>query len=204
VSTPPSRRTTSLAALLIVLGLAVSACGGSGADAADRPTTSAPTSASPTTATPTPTPTPTPTEAPLSAFEQRPQVQALRSWAAAAVRDLNARRREFPKAQQFEVDTDKVRQDVKITFHDDFDKYYPGPVPFTPIAVTGSGSRSLVTTCVIGAGFALTKPGGPVAEKRRVIPVVFTMAKERGTWRLAGIVLGTADCGGVRIKGVQW
>jgi len=202
VSTPPSRRTTSLGALLIVVALAVSACGGSGADAADRPTTSAPTSASPTTATPTPTPTPT--EAPLSPFEQRPQVQALRSWAAASAQDVNAHRREFPKAQQFEVDTDKVRQDVKITFHDDLDKYYPGPVPLTPIAVTGSGSRSMVTTCVIGAGFALTKPGGPVAEKRKVIPVVFTMAKERGAWRLAGIVLGTADCGGVRIKGVQW
>jgi hypothetical protein len=102
------------------------------------------------------------------------------------------------------VDTDKVRHDVAVSFQEEFDKYFPGPLPFTPVAVTGSPRRAGVTTCVLGAGFALDKPGGKPAEKREVISVVFTVAKQGGTWLLAGIVQGTADCGGVRIKGVQW
>jgi len=197
---PSRRRTTLSAAVLLVLALGVSACGGDDSPKADEPSDS-PTTAS---ATPTPTPTPTPTQAPLSPFEDRPQVQGLRAWAAAATQDVNARAREFPTARKLEVDTDKVRSDVSISFHEEFDKYFPGPLPFTPVAVTGSGRHAVVSTCVIGSGFALTKQGGPRAEKRKVIPVVFTMAKEHSSWLLAGIVAGTGDCGGVKVKGVQW
>jgi hypothetical protein len=128
----------------------------------------------------------------------------LRSWADAAVRDVNARKHAFPTARQFQVDSGKVRSDVAFSWQQEFDKYFPGPLPFTPVAVTGSPRRADVTTCVLGAGFALDKPGGKPAEKREVISVVFTVAKQGGTWLLAGIVQGTADCGGVRIKGVQW
>jgi hypothetical protein len=192
-----ARRTTSLGAVLLVLALGAAACGSGD----DPKTTDDPTETASVTASPTPTTTPT--AEPLSPFEDRPQVKALRAWAAAATQDLNARHRDFPAARTFEVDTQKVRKDVAFSFHEDFDKYYPGPLPFTPVAVTG-GRRATVSTCVLGAGFALDKPGGTPAEKREVISTVFTMAKEHGTWLLAGIVAGTADCGGVRIKGVQW
>jgi hypothetical protein len=191
-----ARRTTSLGALVLVLGLGVAGCGDD-AKATDDPTETASTSA-------TPTPTPTPTAAPLSPFEDRAPVKTLRSWAAAVTQDINERHRDFPAARAFEVDTKKVRHDVAVTFQEEFDKYYPGPLPFTPVSVTGSGRRATVTTCVIGAGFALNKAGGVPAEKREVISVVFTLAKEQSSWLLSGIVLGTADCGGVKIKGVQW
>ena len=200
-ASPSPRRMSVLGAVLVVLALTASACGGDDADASDKPSESNTSSATPT---PTPVATPTPTEAPLSPFEDRPQVQALRSWADAAARDVNARQRDFPTARQFQVDTDKVRSDVSVSWREDFDKYYPGPLPFTPIAVAGSKGESRVTTCVLSQGFSLKKQGGPPAEKREVIPVVFTMAKEGGAWRLAGIVGGTADCDGVQIEEVQW
>jgi hypothetical protein len=193
---PSLRRTTLTGAILLALALGSAACGGGDADTTDDP------SETPTSSTPTVTPTPT--EEPLSAFEDRPQVKALRSWAAAATRDLNARRHTFPTARQFEVDTAKVRSDVAKSWQEDFDKYYPGPLPLTPIAVAGSGRRSVITTCVIASGFALTKKGGKPAEKRHVIATEFTMAKQSGTWLLAGILAGTADCDGVKIKGVEW
>lgn len=199
VSVTSRLRTSLLPALLVVLGLVVSACGGSKADANDDPTTSAPTSA-----TPTPTPTPSPTAEPLSPFEGKAPVKALRNWAAAATQDVNARHRDFPLARRFEVDTDKVRNDVSTTWHEDFDKYFPGPLPFTPIAVSGSGGRATITTCAVASGFSLTRPGGKPAEKHRVIPVVFTMARQQGSWLLAGIVAGTADCSGVKIQEVPW
>jgi hypothetical protein len=198
-SYPSARRTTSLGAVLLVLALGATACGGDDAEATDDPTESVSTSA-----TPTPTPTPTPTAAPLSPFEGRPPVKALRSWADAAARDVNARQHDFPTARQFQVDTAKVRSDVAFSWQQDFDKYYPGPLPFSPIAVSGAKRQSRVTTCVMSAGFSLKKQGGQPAEKREVIPVVFTMAKQSGTWLLAGIAGGTADCAGVTVKGVQW
>jgi hypothetical protein len=202
VTIPPSRRrTTAAGVLLVALALGASACGGGDADASDKPTKTASTSAS---ASPTPTPTPAATPDPLSPFEDRPPVKALRSWADAAVRDVNARQHEFPTARQFQVDTDKVRHDVEFSWQQDFDKYFPGPLPFTPIAVSGSKGQARITTCVLGAGFSLKKQGGQPAEKRQVLPVVFTMAKQGGAWLLAGIVGGTADCSGVKIKEVQW
>jgi hypothetical protein len=199
------RRTTNLGAVLLTLALAASACGGSKADATDEPgkTVSATTSVTPTP-TPTPTPTLAPAAAPLSRFEGRPQVKTLRAWANAAARDLNARRRDFPTARRFEVDTAKVRSDVATSWHEDFDKYYPGPLPFTPISVSGSGRQAAVSTCDFSAGFSLRKPGGKPAEKREVIPVVFTMAEQGDTWLLAGIARGSADCAGVSVTGVRF
>jgi hypothetical protein len=185
------------AVVSLVLALGAAACGGSDPKTTEDPTESAST-------TSTPTPTPTETAAPLSPFEDRAQVKALRSWAAASTRDVNARHHDFPSARQFEVDTAKVRSDVEFSWQQDFDKYYPGPLPFTPIAVSGAKRHSAITTCVLGAGFSLKKPGGRPAEKRKVIPVVFTMTKQRGRWLLAGIVGGTADCAGVKVKGVLW
>jgi hypothetical protein len=195
---PSRRRASSLGAVLVTVALSVSACGGDDAEASDKPTRPAATSA-----TPTPDPTQSAAPTPASPFEDRAEVRALRGWADAVTLDVNARERDFPSAQRFEVDTDKVRADVEATFQHEFDKYYPGPVPFTPISVKGKGRRSTVTACTVGAGFALKRPGGPPAEKREVIPIVFTMAKQKGSWLLAGILLGKADCGGVRIEEVQ-
>ena len=183
----------------MAVALTASACGGDDAKATDKPTESTSTSAAPT-----PTATPTPTEDPLSPFEDRPEVVALRSWADAAARDVNAGQRDFPTARQLQVDTEKVRSDVSVSWREDFGRYYPGPLPFTPVAVSGSKRESRVTTCVLSAGFALKKQGGQPAEKREVIPVVFTMARQGGAWLLAGIVGGTADCGGVQVEEVQW
>jgi len=187
------------AAVLLVLAVGATACGGSDPKSTDTPSESTSVSIAPT-----PTPTPTPTATPLSPFEDRPQVQALRSWADAATRDVNARQHDFPTARQFQVDTAKVRSDVSFSWQQDFDKYFPGPLPFTPIAVTGSKRQSTITTCVLASGFSLKKEGGRPAEKRNVIPAVFTMAKQEGRWLLAGIVGGTADCAGVKIEGVLW
>lgn len=199
------RRPRLSVAVLVVVGVLASACGGGDADSSGTPATPAETHTTQTpAATPSPTSAPTTTVTPLSRFEDRPEVQALRSWAAASAQDVNARHHDFPLARQFQVDSADVRKDVAFSWHEDFDKYYPGPLPFTPVAVSRSGRRSEVTACVIGTGFSLTKPGGKRAEKRGVIATMFTMVKQGDSWLLAGIVAGTADCKGVRIAPVPW
>ncbi len=150
------------------------------------------------------TPSATPTRPPLSSFEGTPQVKALRAWAAAAVRDVNARREDFPLAQVHEVDTFEVRNDVGVSFQEEFDKYFPGPLPFTPVAVKRSGDQTVISTCVIGSGFALTKRGGPPAEKLSVVPVAFTMARQGSRWLLAGILAGSGRCDRVTVQPRLW
>jgi hypothetical protein len=204
LSTSRVRSSASGVAIIVVIAILGSACGGGDARTSAKP--SVPPSTRAATPTPTPTPTPAPTAAatPVSRFEDRPEVQALRSWAAAATRDVNARHHRFPTARQFQVDSANTMSDVATSWRQEFDKYFPGPLPFTPIEVSRSGRRSVVTTCVTSAGFSLRKPGGQPAERHAVIPVVFTMARQGDSWLLADIVGGTADCKGVQIAPVPW
>jgi hypothetical protein len=204
VSTSSRRRTTTLGALLVVLGLAVSACGGSKADAADEPTRSVSTSAAPT---PTPTPSPTPTAEPLSPFEGRPQVQALRAYFEAVGKAVNAGDKTLssvaPLATAAGLDSTRgsVRGDLEHGYR------WPGPEPFTPTAVRSSHGSATVSTCMLSTGWSVDAKtgktvGGP--KVRSVKPILVNMKKSAGRWKVDAVLLGTGDCASVAIKEVRW
>jgi len=183
--------------LATLLAVSLTACGGG--SSGDDPTSS-PTPA-PTTAAPSPTAAPT-TAAPLSRFEGQPPVKVLRAWAAAAAKDINARSHGLARARAYELPSGYT--DFNYTVRKEFDKYYPGPFPFTPVAVTRHGRTAQITTCLWAEGFALKHKGGPRAEKHGVVGALFTARKVGGAWKLADIAAATVDCSGVTIKGVTW
>jgi hypothetical protein len=195
---PSRRRTTLSAAVLLVLALGASACGGND----DPKTTDDPSQTASATPTPTPTPTPSPTPTPLSPFEDRPQVQALRSWAAAVGQDINAHDPSMPRSARYE--TDHGQEAIPQYAAEDMQLYYPGPAPFTPVAVTVSGRSATVSVCWMSQGWAEDPTTHKRARKRKVDPAAMTMRKEHGTWLLDDLRYAKVDCSGVIVKGVHW
>ena len=193
-------RLTAGAAVLAmgVLGTVLSGCGGSSDDPGPSASTSVSPSAAPTTATPSPTKPPK--AKPLSRFEKRPQVKVTRQWAVAYARDINARQYHLPRSAAFE--TEHGRTVVPNIDKSDMGLHFPGPLPFTPVAVSGSGAGAQVTICLWEQGWG-QKHGKP-AGKKKIGPAVFLMKKVAGAWRVDDLQVATADCSGVRIKGVRW
>jgi hypothetical protein len=183
------------------LGLVVTACGGGGdPKTTDRPSETATTSESPT-------PTPTPTVAPLSPFEDRPEVKALRAYFDALARAVNARDRDLGSITAFatpagvEASRSPVAGDIEHGYR------WPGPEPFTPLAVRKKKGKATVSTCLVTVGWSVhRKTGKPVykPKERRVGSVLFHLVRSRGHWKVDGIVFGTGDCASVRIKEVRW
>ncbi|HEX2895513.1 MAG TPA: hypothetical protein VHO29_16040 [Marmoricola sp.] len=197
-------RTTSLGAVLLVLALAASACGGSKADATDKPTSKASVSAS-VTPTPTPTPTASPSAEPLSPFEDKAPVKAARAWAAAASKAVNDRDRSLAAvvplttAQGFAMTRDYFTKDDMVHGY-----VLPGPAPFTPVSVQVRGNVAKLSACLQNKGWSTDRKTGKKVNQRKVSPVVFEMRKVAGSWKFNSYYAGTADCGGVRVQGVRW
>jgi hypothetical protein len=204
VTTSPSpRRTPALAAVLVAVALAVSACGGGDADATDKPSPTPTT----TSAAPTPTPTASPTEAPLSAFEDRPQVKALRAFFAAVGQAVNAGDRSLSTvaplatAAGLESTHGSVAGDLEHGYH------WPGPEPFTPTAVRSARGSATVSTCMLSTGWSVDPATGKTVggnKARSVKPIVIDLKKAGGRWKVDAVLLGTGDCGSVDIKEVRW
>ncbi|RNM14968.1 hypothetical protein [Nocardioides pocheonensis] len=197
-------RATALCGILAALALLASACGGSDAQSSDGPSTTVSTSAAPT---PTPSPTATPSEEPLSAFEGRPQVQALRAYFAAVGQAVNAGDRTLgtvaplATAAGLESTRGAVKGDLEHGYH------WPGPEPFTPTAVRSSRGSATVSTCMLSTGWSVdAKTGKTVGGRkaRSVKPILVDLKKVAGTWKVDAILLGTGDCASVTIKEVRW
>jgi hypothetical protein len=184
----------------MALSLGATACGGGGEDATDTPSSTPST----TSATPTPTPTTTATPAaePLSVFEDRPEVVSLRAWAVAQSQDINHGDRQMPRAAQLE--TPHGRQVVPGYAAGDMGLYYPGPLPFTPVAVKSSGGKATISTCWWSEGWAQDKASHKPARKKQVVPAIVQMRRTGGRWLLDDVTPGSADCHGVKVKGVRW
>jgi len=189
--------------VLLVIAVAVAACGGDPA-ASDDASASA---SSPADVTPTPSPTaiatstPAPTPRPAS-LESRPQVRVLRSWASAIGQDINAGDQSMPRAARFETGHG---QDVIPRYAaEDLGLHYPGPAPFTPVSVTAADGRATVSVCWMSKGWAQNSATFEPVHKRTIDPAAMTMRKVGGTWLLDDIRYGDADCSGVAVKGVRW
>jgi len=136
----------------------------------------------------------------LSRFEGRPQVKTARHWAVAYARDVNARQYQLPRSAAFE--TDHGRTVVPNIDKSDMGLHFPGPLPFTPVAVSGSGASTQVTICLWEQGWG--QKNGKPAGRKKIGPAVFLMKKVAGTWRVDDLQVATADCSGVKVKGVRW
>lgn len=200
-TSPSHRRTTMLGAVLVAVALTVSACGGDDAEASDKPTKAASTSATPTS-TPTPTAAPTPTEAPLSPFEDKAPVKAARAWADEAGKAVNAHDKSLSSLTHV---TDHGRTRMAAVLETDLREGFtwPGPQPFTPVNLRVRGKAATISACALAKGWSLGKSGKPV-NAREVKAYVFQMKKVGGRWLLDDLYSGTGDCAGVRVKGVKW
>ncbi|HET6166187.1 MAG TPA: hypothetical protein VFE07_05120 [Marmoricola sp.] len=199
ISRPSIRRTTSTGAILLALALGAGACGGS-----DDPKTTTDDPTSSTSVTPTPTPTPTPTAAPLSPFEDKAPVKALRTWFTAAAKAVNDRERSY--ASVVPLVTSQGMSLTKTYTRDDMEHGYllPGPEPFTPVSVRVRSGVAAISGCLLNRGWSVDRKTGKPVRKREVVAAVFEMRKVAGTWKFDRYYAGTADCAGVRVRGVRW
>ena len=199
-------RAATLYAILVAVALLVSGCGGNDAQASDGPSKTVSTKATPTP-TPTSTPTAAPSEKPLSAFEGRPQVQALRAYFTAVGQAVNAGDRTLGTVAP--LATAAGLESTRGAVKDDLEHGYrwPGPEPFTPTAVRSSRGSATVSTCMLSTGWSVdAKTGKTVGGRkaRSVKPILVDLKKVAGTWKVDAILLGTGDCASVAIKEVRW
>jgi hypothetical protein len=197
----PMRRATPgvLTACAAVALLALAGCGGD-----DEPKA---TPASPTPseqATPSPTPSPTPTPKPLSTFEGRPQVEALRTWAAAYGKAINAGDTSYPTMRRLMTQAG-FQGLVTYLAPDDEGLHYPGPLPFTPTAVNVTPRTARVPACTWVQGWAQDPSTKKPARPRQIEATHFTLERQGGRWRVSGFYLDEGvTCARTKVKGVRW
>lgn len=183
----------ALTATLAVAAIGLSGCGNDGATAADGPTSvpvATTTPASPTTAT----------SAPLSRFEDRAPVQALRRWAVLMEHAVN--RRDTSLHSLAPVATPSGITLLRRVFASDLRHGYtwPGPQPFTPTRVTVSGKTATVSLCLELSGWSQDRRHGRAIHKRAVSPGVFTMVRRGSAWKLDDAATGSFSCSHVKVS----
>lgn len=189
----------ALVAAALAAGSLAGCGGGSTPDSAPPATVSATVSSTPS---PSESATPTSTPEPLSPFENEAPVKVLRKWAAAYARDVNAHRSDLKSAQQYESPSGITV--LPATATNDLGLHYPGPLPFTPVDVKVAGHKAEVAVCVWGHGFAVDPKTNRPGQKKEIFPSTFEMSHHGRRWLVDNAVNGSADCGGVKVKGVTW
>lgn len=186
-----------LGSALLLLGLA--ACGGG------APSQSAPIpSESPMSTTASATASSSAPATPQSPFEHDAQVKVLRQWAAAAAKDINADDKSFPRSSRFETPAGRVEFAGPV-FGGELGRYYPGPLPFTPVAVKTSGGTSEVFACIVGGGFSRDSRTSTKVEHHQVNASKITLVKAQGGWRIDSLYAAPdTDCSGVKIERATW
>ena len=190
--------------LTVVTLMGAAACGAVLGDDPPKPTPSAtaPTTASPSPAfsTPAPTVTASPTQpaaVPTSPYENRPQVVAARGWATAVARAINDDDRDLGPARS--LMTPHGRDVLPPLFINEFSRFYPGPVPFTPTSVTVQGSRAIVSICLVSSGFSRAK-GTTTTDARRVDPARITFARQGDSWKVDELQSRSGSCADVTVE----
>jgi hypothetical protein len=193
------------AALVAVVGLLLTACGGSDETAADRPVEASSTpspSASSEAPTSTPEPEPERTAKPLSRFEDEPPVKVARKWAAAFATAVNDRDRGLGALAPLTT-TEGLERMVGYGA-EDAGLFYPGPLPFTPVGVQVDGTAAQVPMCLWAEGFALDRTTDQPAKPRLVAGGALTMVKQGGSWKVDDLVEDNVDCSSINVKGRGW
>lgn len=202
------RRNACVGALVVFAALAAgcSSSGPSGSSSSAPSSTPAPstpsTSAAPSTSTAPSTPAPS-TSAALSKFENDPAVKALRVWAAQIARTVNAGN--YTDAKLNTLMTPELAKQIKEIDGGEQGHYEPGPLPFTPIAVTNITANSRdVKLCVLAGGFSQHPDTHKVWSKRNVIPVNAAAVRSNGRWVVSKFQSANFSCAGVHIPEQSW
>jgi hypothetical protein len=194
------RATRAVLALCAALAaVSLTACGDDEPEAAPS-SPSASVEATPSeSATPTPTPKPR-----LSRFEGGPQVRALRRWAAAYGKAINAGDTAYPTMRPLMTDTG-FQGLVKYLAPDDEGLHYPGPLPFTPTAVQGAAAAATVPACTWVQGWAQNPASKRPARPKQIAPSRFTLERVGGKWKVSGFYIDEGNqCARITVKGVTW
>ena len=194
-----SRRLVAVALTTVLGAAALTSCGGDGNAATDKPVESTSSSPTASSSSATPTPKPTPTLRPLSRFEDRPQVKVARQWAIGAAKATIANDRSVRAIKPFVTPTGLKRMQGYLA--EDMGRLYPGPVPFTPLAVRDQGGKAEVPTCMWVGGFTLDPKTKTPDKAPRIIGMKFLMFKQGGKWRIDDMVYTNFDCKKTAVKG---
>jgi hypothetical protein len=192
-----TRTSGALAAVLMALSPVLVACGGDEEPEAEPSPTEETTSA-------TPSPSPTKTEEPLSEFEDEAPVKAARKWAALLGRGVNkgddSMRTVAPWATPSGVDVSArfPAEDLENGYR------WPGPQPFTPVRVSSKSGKATVLTCLQTKGWSVDPQTDEKVRSRKVEPAVIELVRRGQRWKVDGLYSGSADCQGVKVKGVTW
>jgi hypothetical protein len=193
-----TRRAAVTATALLTLGM-TSACSHSGPDVV--PPTAAPTTAD-TAGDASSNPTATEPTGPLSPFEKDPGVKVLRRHYAGLAEAVNAKNPNIADLTQTSTKARAARHAQIIK--PDLGLHYPGPIPFTPLATSVTGSTEKVAMCVISDGWAVNPTTGAPAHPEQVLRLTATLVKHGGAWRVDSIVRVPGSCAGVQIAEVKF
>lgn len=188
-------------ALAALLGGGLVACSSSSAPKRHPSSSTPPPTTTATSTSSTPPPTTSSAPPPLSRFESDPAVKALRTWAAQVGRTVNGGH--YDDAALDALMTPTMKRGIKPVTGGEVGRHYPGPVPFTPIAVTllSSVNRE-VKICVVAGGFSTDKHGGRT--KHKVLPIRADLTRVGGRWLLNHFYTATFSCSGVHVPEVTW
>jgi hypothetical protein len=203
----PVRPGTVLVALSLCL---TAACAGDDSPPASAPLPAASASASApapavTTETPAATASPPPgstTRPPRSRFENDPAVRVLRQHYRGMAIGVNE---ESMRVADLTASSTKTR--LKILpdlFRDEYGDRYPGPIPFTPVAVKKrSATLHDVKICVLADGWLQDAQTGRPTKKRAVQALQAWVIKTGPGWRVDHVYTEPSiDCDGVKISEV--
>ncbi|HWU24045.1 MAG TPA: hypothetical protein VN088_21095 [Nocardioides sp.] len=190
-----TRHHRALVAVLAIAGSVLSACGSSPAPV------STPT---PTVATTSASPKPTATATPLSPFEDRAPVEALRTWGAAAGRAVD---RHDTRLVALRSVTTPAGHGVSLQlFHTDLTRGYrwPGPQPFTPTKVDVHGDVASVVGCFMTSGWSVRPSTHQRIGKRTVDSFRVGLRRSGGRWLFDSVAPEPGTCKKVVVREVLW
>jgi hypothetical protein len=154
---------------------------------------------------PSDSPSPPPTTGPSSPEPTGPAphvtdpgVQALRAWAAAAARTVNAGH--YDSAALDKLMTARFRQHMKAVLGNSVGFRYPGPIPFTPKSVHPSANQRQIDVCFVSSGYAVSKKTGKPKGNLQVTPLDARVRRANGRWLVAALYNGSFSCRGVQIR----
>lgn len=191
-------------ALLLAPGLSLGLAGCGSTPKTQAPTSTT-TSSSPSDS-PSPTesasPSPSPSKPPISPYERNPAVKAARVMAARLGHAVNHGDRTM--AGLGNAVTPHGRQRLASYNAQEIGHFFPGPQPFTPVRVQATGATATVAACWFSYGWSQDKQTKLPAHGRQIDPANIFLKRVAGRWQVDDVLVGTADCKNVPVKGYPW
>ncbi|MGL5811296.1 MAG: hypothetical protein ACRCYQ_15250 [Nocardioides sp.] len=156
------------------------------------------------------TPTPTGSESPsaeprpLSKFEGDPSVKVVRVFMRKLGKAVNAGETGLDGKRFKKILTKRAKRRLPILIREDEGQYFPGPIPLTPVRVTGDGRRKLVGVCAQLRGWGQDPKTKLPAFKRRIDAAEFVVVKKKKRWKVHDAYQSPVKCDQVRVVGVPW